>query len=115
MRIYSAFFTSDGKHCTWEFNPGKCSLPPWCEEGDIIPLVKIGEYRDQDVRCDIVEIRLGDITIRTQESGTLLHITTWCRDGVKPIESGLRATRNGYTPTDEVVIPAKAGYFTVKG
>ena len=114
-KIYSAFFTQDGEgHCTWEFAPGACTLPSWAEEGDEISLVKTGEYLDDEVGCDIVEIRLSNETIRTQESGTLLHITTFCKEGVSPVQSGLRATKNGFTPVaEEEVIQATAGFFTV--
>jgi hypothetical protein len=113
-KIYSAFFTKDGEgHCTWEFAPGACTLPSWAEEGTMVNLVKVGEYLDDEVGCDVVEIRLNNETVRTQESGTLLHVTTFCKEGVSPVQSGIRATKNGFTPVTEEVIPATAGFFTV--
>ena len=114
-KIYSAFFVQkDEGHCTWEFAPGACTLPFWAEEGSNIDLVKVGVYLDNDVVCDIVEIRLDNETIKTQKSGTLLHITTFCKKGVSPVQSGLRATKNGFTPVAEEVIPATAGFFEVE-
>jgi hypothetical protein len=108
-KIYSAFFAGN-LHCTWEFNPGKCTLP--CEENAEVTLVVIGEYADDDIACDIVEAHLpnGDV-LTTQQSGTLLHMTTRVSNGVSPVQSGIRATKNGYNKVEPREVTAKAGYF----
>jgi len=116
-KIYSGFFLEDGTHCTWEFNPGKCELPQGISEGDEVTLLRVGKYSDEDVECLIVRLVLpGSVNgkIQKQPSGTLLHITTRCENGVKPVESGLRATEKGYDYdwlVNGEVLKATAGYF----
>jgi len=111
--IYSAFFLENGLHCTWEFAPGKCKLP--VPEGTEVKLFVVGKYQDNDVACDIVEVELPNGERLThQGSGTVLHVTTFCQEGVSPVQSGLRATKNGWTKLSEKrVVTAKAGFFRV--
>lgn len=91
MKIYSGIFLEDGSHVTFDFNPGEPSLPNGVEEGDVAVIEVVGEYSDDLVSCEIVEVD----GLRTQCSkNTLLHITTWLADGVKAFQSGLRATKN---------------------
>jgi len=118
-KIYSGFFfTQDEEdfHCTWEFNPKKCTLPPQIGEGDAIDLTVVGIYSDDEVECLIINITSDDTpTLAYQKGGkTLLHITTRCAKGVSPVESGRRATLNGYclyAETERFRVEAIAGYF----
>ena len=96
-KIYAGFFEIDGKgHITWEFAPGKCSLPKGVEENDVVKVRVVGEYHDSEISAEIVEIVTPDGEVLThQPSGTVLHITRRA-DGVPPVQSGIRATEYGW-------------------
>lgn len=109
-KIYSCFWLKNGKHVTWDYNPGKCVLP--CEEGASVKVKVVGKYTDKDVDADIVEIVLpsGEI-LKSQPSGTILHITTATRNGIPPVESGRRATKYGWTEIVPYHIDAISTFF----
>ena len=110
-KIYSAFFLFDGRHITWEFNPGKCGLPESVEEGDKVKVVGVGEYIDYEIYAIQVEVILADGKVLThQPNGTPLHITIKAK-GVPPVESGLRIKKFGATPIKPYTIEATAGFF----
>jgi len=111
--LYSQFLEYGGRgHVTWEFKPGKCSLP--CNEGDDVKIIVIGKYNDSDISADIVKIILPNKEELThQKDGQkLLHITRETRNGVKAVQSGIRATKYGYEKIIPYEIRAKASYFT---
>jgi len=114
-KIYSAFFLGDGKHCTWEFAPEKCTLP--CDKGEEVLLEVVGKYQDDEVSCLIVEAILPSSQRLThqKDGATLLHITTFCKEGVSPVESGRRATSRGYQRYNRKVhsFTTHADYYTV--
>ncbi len=110
VKIYSAFFLPDGKHITWEFNPGNCSLPDGVEEGSEVEVVVTGEYKDSEISALQVEVMAGERVLTHQSSGTPLHITLEAK-GVAPVQSGIRIAEFGATPIKPYTIKAKAGFF----
>ena len=111
IKIYSAFFLLDGRHITWEFNPGKCELPKGVAEGDKVKVVGVGEYRDDEIYALQVEVVLpGGERLTHQPGGTPLHITI-ATNGVPPVESGLRIKKFGATPIKPYTVEATAGFF----
>jgi len=113
-KIYSGFFLEDGTHCTWEYAPRKCTLPEGIQEGDEVTLFIVGEYADDEVKCDVVQLVTpsGRVFV-AQPDGTVLHITRYV-NGVSPVVSGQRATSKGFIPKYGVALKAKAGYFYAK-
>ena len=99
---YSGVFLENGKHMTWNHGLPK-QYPNGIKPGDTAELEVIGEYEDDDVACLIVTWN-GETN---QPKGTLLHITTKKENGVGSVESGRRATKNGYDKIDKP--------YTVKG
>jgi len=88
---YTGIFLKDGTHMT--FNYGlPLEYPKDIKSGDKAILKVVGEYSDDQVSCLVVEWN----GIKKQPSGTLLHITTKVQNGGKPVQSGQRATKNGY-------------------
>lgn len=88
---YSAIYFPDIKlHMTWNY--GDIVYPENVHKNDKAMVTVVGKYNDKDVSCLIVEFN----GITRQPKGTLLHITTRCENGAKPVESGLRATKKGY-------------------
>jgi hypothetical protein len=116
IKLYAGFFLDNNEHITWEFAPGKCSLPEGVGSGDEVEFNMVGFYKDSQVHCTIVEVYVGGECYTHQPGGTLLHITHRS-DGVPPVEAGTRATKNGYEPflddTAGLEYPAIAGYFEV--
>ncbi len=110
VKIYSAFFLPDGKHITWEFNPGKCKLPEGLEEGEEVAVKVVGEYKDAEISALQVEVVAGERVLTHQSSGTPLHITLEAR-GVAPVQSGIRIAEFGATSIEPYKIKAKAGFF----
>jgi len=114
MAIYSGFFEYGGRgHVTMHYNPGKkCFLP--CSEGTEVKIRVIGKYSDTDIDADIVEVILpsGQV-LKEQRKGTLLHVTRATRNGVSPVQSGIRATKNPHLikKVTPYTIRAKAGFF----
>jgi len=109
-KIYSGFFGL-GNHVTWEFLPGHCTLPQNVEDGELCSVVKIGEYKDDEVYADIVVVvtQKGE-KLTHQPNGTILHITRESK--VPPVEAGLRATRLGWKVTDREPLGGMvAGYY----
>jgi hypothetical protein len=83
-------------HMTWNF--GTPLIYPDNVKKDTESYVTvIGYYEDEDVSCYIVEYE----GIQKQPKGTLLHITIETKNGVPPVQSGLRATKNGYKKIDK--------------
>ena len=110
INIYSGFFMG-GKHITWEFNPGKCTLPERVQEGDEVMVRVIGEYSDHEVRALQVEVILSNGRVLThQPGGTPLHITVRAK-GVPPVVSGVKIKEKGAKPVRPYFIRAKAGFF----
>ena len=111
IKIYSGFFLSDGRHITWEFNPGKCDLPKGVAEAESVDVVVVGSYKDEEVQALQVEVVLpGGKVLTHQPGGTPLHITI-ATNGVPPVESGIRIKKFGATPIKPYTIKAKAGFF----
>ena len=92
---YTGIFFPDGKHATWQYG-FPLRYPEGVKSGDKATVTVIGKYEDKQVGCHI--IKWGDET--KQPGGTLLHATTFCK-GTSPVESGRRATKKGYLPTEE--------------
>jgi hypothetical protein len=111
--IYAGFFLDDGSHVTWEFKPGAAKLPHPLKEGDKVFIHVVGKYHDKDLDADIVRVEIpGGRTLTHQGSGTVLHITRETRNGVAPVESGLRATQKGWVQVNQNSrLLATAGYF----
>lgn len=87
----SIYFPDTRLHMTWNFGtPLKYPLNVKPQEN--AKVIVVGKYNDKDVSCLIVTYN----GITHQPCGTLLHITTRFDNGVKPVESGRRATKNGY-------------------
>ena len=108
-KIYSGFFIGN-KHTTYEFNPGKCTLPEWVKEGDNVKVKVVGKYEDAEIKAVKVEVILPDGTVLThQPSGTPLHITVAAK--VPPVQSGIRIAEYGATPIAPYFIKATAGFF----
>jgi len=124
ITLYSGFFLMlpilGNVHVTWEFNPGKCTLPKSTFEGREVLVHVVGDYKDEDLSCLIVEVELPDGKVLThQASGTVLHITTHVEPGVSPVQSGVRATAQGWEHRKNnslkfVTHVAKAGFFRVE-
>ena len=113
VKIFSGFFLLNGKHITWDFNPGKCVLPEGMEEGAEVEVVVVGSYEDEEVQALQVEVVTADGEVLThQPSGTPLHITIEA-NGVPPVEAGLRLKEFGANPVKPHTIEAKAGFFEV--
>jgi hypothetical protein len=114
--LYSGFFYTEPngtkRHATYQFG-SDCRLPEEVGEGDDVTLKVVGLYGDDEVECLIVEVHLANQVIYHQpnENQTVMHVTVWSADGVSPVQSGLRATENGWTPVDGPEIQAKAGFF----
>ena len=116
MRLFAQFLEYGGRgHVTWDYNPGNCSLP--CQLGSDVKILVIGKYSDQDIDADIVKVVLpnGKELTHQKDGKKLLHITRNCRNGVKPVQSGIRATRDGWDSIQPYQIRAKANYFESKG
>ncbi len=116
MNLFTQFVIGD-KHVTYDFNPGKCKFPKGIKENDDVRFIKVGEYSDLDIDCDIVVLVRRTGFISRQPNGTLLHVTTATRNGVKPVEAGKRATKNEDRIIDvkPITLNSKAAYFAVKG
>ena len=113
-KIYAGFFLEDGAHVTWEFAPGKCSLPWEVDPGEECLVRIVGKYNDDDIEADIVEVYPPTGTKLTEQSDdkTVLHITR--RASIAPVEAGIRATELGWKPIQEEeceTLKATAGYF----
>ena len=105
MKLFTQMVNNDmpGKHITLHFAKEESKFPLDMFDGQEYPVWRIGKYEDDDISCDIVMVEVNDED-RFHQFGsiTLLHITTYCRDGVSPRESGLRATANGYVKLDPI-------------
>lgn len=121
VKIYSRVLLEDGSHVTLDFNPSNCVIPNCLKEGQEVEVVQIGFYSDADIDADIVSIhKVGSLytLLDFQNDGiTPLHITRECRNGVSPVQSGVRAKERGYT-FDFAAKPLRiqkgvVGYFTV--
>ena len=111
VKVFSAFFLEDGRHITWDFNPGKCVLPEGMEEGAEVEVVVVGSYVDEEVQALQVEVVTADGEVLThQPGGTPLHITV-AVNGVPPMESGVRIKEFGATPVKPYSLEAKTGFF----
>ena len=115
-KIYAGFFLQNGKHVTWEFGPGSCTLPWDVDDKEGVVVKVVGKYHDDDIDADIVEVYVPStgVTYTEQATGQVpLHITRRA-DGVPPVESGRRALEYGWTPLPEsecYTIKGKAGYY----
>ena len=114
--LYSGFFFERNgvqRHATYMFGK-ECSLPDGIKEGDKVTIKVVGTYEDSNVECLIVDVQVTPTrAIFKQPSGTLMHVTTWTDGDTSPVESGKRATENGYKPKDGEMYIATAGYFKV--
>ena len=117
MKKYSGFFLTDGSHVTWDYQPGNCSLPDNIKVGDTVDVIVVGDYMDDEgYKAEIVHIIhpvLG-LLDKQPRTGTVLHITRAVPEGGAAVQSGLRATKNGWTPLtkgSQRRYLAKAGFF----
>lgn len=111
VKVYSGFFLVNGKHITWDFNPGKCVLPDGIKAGDEVEVKVIGSYADEEIEALQVEVVAGGKVYTHQPSGIPLHITLDAR-GVPPFEAGLRLKAFGANPVKKPhILEAKAGFF----
>lgn len=115
MNLFSQFLEFGGRgHVTWEFKPGSCSLPEGILENMKVTIMVIGKYHDDDIDADIVQVVLpsGDVLKeQPNKNKTVLHITRETRNGVKPVQSGIRATKFGWVPVTPYSIRAKACFY----
>ena len=79
-------------HITWQYGL-PLRYPDGVSPGDRTKVTFVGIYEDTQVSCHIV--RIGELT--EQPKGTVLHLTIQA-NGVAPVESGRRATENGWQP-----------------
>ncbi len=110
LKIYSGFFLNDGRHITWEFNPGKCDLPKGVAEGQEVDVAVVGSYTDEEIVALQVELIINGEVITHQPGGIPLHITIEA-NGVPPVEAGLRIKKFGATMGHPYMLEAKAGFF----
>ena len=84
----------------------------------------VAKYHDRDIDADIVQVVLpgGEVLTHQKDGKRLLHITRATRNGISPVQSGIRATaasktadKKGLTNVQPYKIRAKASYFEKKG
>ena len=117
--LYSGFFyrdplTGENRHTTWEFG-FDCELPEGVSEGDEVELEIVGGYEDDDISCLIVHLWIGERVFTHQPSEMILHVTMRTSNGISPVQSGIRAMKNGWK-TIEVGrqrIQARADFFEI--
>ncbi len=90
--IYTGIFFENDLHMTWVFDIEEIPLfPTSIIENDKAVVQIVGEYKDEEVACLIVQWQSNT----HNPQGTYLHITT--KADIEPYHSGLRATEYGYT------------------
>lgn len=95
---YTGIFFKDGSHMTWKYGT-PLQYPPGVKPGDKAKVTVRGHYEDSEVGCLVVSWEGHN-----EQPGAapkLLHITTKCVDGAKPVLSGVRATKKGFQPCGE--------------